>query len=152
MISEYVARKGELLPECDNNWQIIGYDFNYAGTEKVYEMIRKGEIKIPASADGRTSNIKAVNMNELAAQGIITAADAKRVEPVSEPAATEDKGTKEETKNVKQDTLKYHVVKGDCLYKIAIKFHCTISEILKLNPKIKNPDLIYIGQILILPD
>jgi hypothetical protein len=151
MISEYVASKGQLLPECDNNWEIIGYDFDYVGAEKVYEMIRKGDIKIPTSTDGRTSNIKAINMNELAELGIITTAEAKRVVTVPEPAVSEET----EIKEVAEETevaVEYYVVKGDSLYKIAKKFHCTISEILKENPKIKNPDLIYVGQILILPE
>jgi 2',3'-cyclic-nucleotide 2'-phosphodiesterase (5'-nucleotidase family) len=151
MISEYVASKGQLLPECDNNWEIIGYDFDYVGAEKVYEMIRKGDIKIPTSSDGRTSNIKAINMNELAELGIITTSEAKRVVTVPESAVSEET----EIKEVAEETevaVEYYVVKGDSLYKIAKKFHCTISEILKVNPKIKNPDLIYVGQILILPE
>lgn len=152
MISEYVAGTGKLMPECDNNWEIIGYDFDYVGTEKVYEMILKGEISIPSSTDGRTSNIKAVNMNELAEQGLITEAEAKRVEDASIKADT-DQGEAEEVNDVvKDEEIKYLVVKGDCLYRLAKKFNCSISEILKLNPKIKNPDIIYVGQILLLPE
>jgi LysM repeat protein len=152
MISEYVASTGKLMPECDNNWEIIGYDFDYVGTEKVYEMILKGEISIPSSTDGRTSNIKAVNMKELAEQGLITAAEAKRVEEASIKADT-DQGEAEEVNDVvKDEEIKYLVVKGDCLYRLAKKFNCSISEILELNPKIKNPDIIYVGQILLLPE
>jgi LysM repeat protein len=123
-------------------------------------MIRKGEIKIPTSTDGRTSNIKAINMNELLELGLVTAAEAKRVEAISEPADSEETDTEEVIEEVKEEVKEdvteeaseYNVVKGDSLYKIAKKFHCTISEILKVNPKIKNPDLIYVGQILILPE
>jgi 2',3'-cyclic-nucleotide 2'-phosphodiesterase (5'-nucleotidase family)/LysM repeat protein len=146
MISEYVASTGKIMPECDNNWEIIGYDFDYIGTEKVYEMILKGEINIPSSTDGRTSNIKAVNMKELAEQGIITAAEAKRVEKASEEVKDVVK------KEVAEEVIEHLVVRGDCLYRLAEKFNCSISEILKLNPKIKNPDLIYTGQILLLPE
>lgn len=154
MISRYVEDKGSLQPSTDNNWEIIGYDFNYAGTEKVYEMIRDGKIIIPSSADGRTTNVKSVNMNDLLKQGIITAADVKKVETVDE---------EEETDTVKQDpsqveeamtegTITYIVMKGDCLYNLAKKFESTVSEILKLNPGINNPDLIYVGQKLLLPE
>ncbi len=160
MISEYVAKIDKLMPEWDNNWEIIGYDFDYVGTDKVYDMIRSGEIKIASSADGRTSNIKAVNMNELAEQGIITEEEAGRILPVVE----EEKEVEEEqvVEPVVEDTIdeqekapttsEYVVVKGDCLSKLAKKFECTISDILNLNPKIKNPDLIYVNQILLIPE
>jgi LysM repeat protein len=85
-------------------------------------------------------------MKELAEQGIITAAEAKRVEKASEEVKDV---VKEE---VSDDVIEYLVVRGDCLYRLAKKFNCSISEILKLNPKIKNPDLIYAGQILLLPE
>lgn len=148
MISEYVASKGTINPECDNNWEIIGYNFNYAGKDKVYEMIKSGKILIPTSADGRTSNIKSVNMNDLVSQGIITAADAKLVEQPKQ----ETKPEKEKAKPVVKTTKVYKVVKGDCLYKIAIKFNCSIKKLLKLNPSIKNKNVIYVGQKIVVPN
>jgi 2',3'-cyclic-nucleotide 2'-phosphodiesterase (5'-nucleotidase family)/LysM repeat protein len=180
MISEYVAELDKLMPKCDHNWEIIGYDFDYVGTDKVYEMIRSGEIKIPTSTDGRTSNVKAVNMNELAEQGIITKEEASRIglvveEEIEEEQVQEEQVQEEQVQEEQvleeqvleeqvleeqvqeeqvdgQKTNEYIVMKGDCLYRLAKKFECTISDILNLNPKIKNPDLIYINQILIIPD
>lgn len=44
-------------------------------------------------------------------------------------------------------TTTYYVVKrGDNLSKIAKMYNTTVSAILKLNPEIKNPNLIYVGQ------
>lgn len=40
----------------------------------------------------------------------------------------------------------YTVRKGDFLSRIAGKYHTTLSKILKLNPSIKNPNLIYPSQ------
>ena len=41
----------------------------------------------------------------------------------------------------------YYVVKrGDVLSKIAVKFNTTVSNLMALNPQIKNPNLIYTGQ------
>jgi LysM repeat protein len=165
MISEYVAKQGSIMPKTEKNWEIIGYNFDYAGAEKVYDMIRKGEIAIPTSADGRTTNVKAVNMNELAKAGVITAEEAKRVseqpakpaeeKPVKEEPAkakpAKEKPAEKETVKPVEDT-KYEVVKGDCLWNLAKKFGCTISDILKLNKEIKNQDLIYVGQLLVIPD
>lgn len=147
MISKYVANKGSISPKTDKNWEIIGYDFDYIGTEKVYKMIRSGEIKIPTSVDGRTSNITAVNMNDLLKSGVITKEDAKHVEEVEE---TEE--VAEIVKPVLNEIQVYGVVKGDNLYKLAKMFDCRVTDILKLNTSIKNPDLIYIGQELIIPN
>ena len=45
----------------------------------------------------------------------------------------------------------YTVVKGDSMWKIAIKYEVGLSEIKSANPQISNPDLIYPGQILNIP-
>lgn len=48
----------------------------------------------------------------------------------------------------------YTVVKGDCLWNIAKRFYGSGAEYKKLaaaNPSIKNPNLIYPGQVLIIP-
>ena len=99
-------------------------------------------------------------MYELVEAGIITAEDAKRVSEVEEEVEEPVKEVAEEVKEepVKKETekpaknIKYKVVKGDCLWNLAKKFGCTVSDILKLNKGIKNPDLIYIGQILVIPN
>lgn len=46
----------------------------------------------------------------------------------------------------------YHtVVKGDTMWRIAVKHEVGLSEIKSANPEIKNPDIIYPGQILTIP-
>ena len=47
-----------------------------------------------------------------------------------------------------EEPIYYTVVRGDALYKIAAKFDCTIADLVKWN-NIKNPNLIYVGQKLI---
>ena len=46
----------------------------------------------------------------------------------------------------------YTIKKGDNLTKIAREFNTTVSELLKLNTNIKNPDMIYYNNILIIED
>jgi LysM repeat protein len=46
----------------------------------------------------------------------------------------------------------YVVQRGDTLRKIATRFGTTVDALLKLNPAITNPDRIYTGQKLVLPD
>ena len=45
----------------------------------------------------------------------------------------------------------YYAVKGDTLRKIAVKFNTTVDAILKVNPQITNPNLIYVGQAITIP-
>lgn len=44
----------------------------------------------------------------------------------------------------------YTVVKGDTLSEIAVKYKTTVAKLMQLNPDIKNKDLIYIGQKLVI--
>lgn len=44
------------------------------------------------------------------------------------------------------------VVSGDSMWKIAVKYQIGLSEIKAANPQITNPDLIYPGQILNIPE
>lgn len=48
-------------------------------------------------------------------------------------------------------TTTHNVVRGDTMWKIAVKYEIGLSEIKNANPHIKNPDLIYPGQILNIP-
>lgn len=152
MISEYVAASGTLTPKTVSNWKIVGYNFDYVGTEKVYDLLRSGKLLVPTSADGRTSNIKAINMKELATQGIITAAEALRPVVVEEKEDTKEE-TKEDVAIIETNKVKkYTVVKGDCLYRIAIKFKVTLKALVKANKEIKNIRQISIGQKIVIPE
>ncbi len=45
----------------------------------------------------------------------------------------------------------YYAVKGDTLRKIAAMFNTTVDAILKVNPQIANPNVIYVGQAITIP-
>lgn len=77
LIGKYVTdlKGGVVAPSCDNNWKIIGFDFNHPLKDVVFDMIRKGEIKIPTSEDGRTPNVKSVNVNDLIKEGKLSSVD-----------------------------------------------------------------------------
>ncbi len=61
-----------------------------------------------------------------------------------------DEITKVESKLVKHDV--YTVVKGDTLTDISRKYRVPISSIIESNPQIKNPNFIYIGQKINIPE
>lgn len=46
----------------------------------------------------------------------------------------------------------YTVVPGDTLWKIAVKTETGVQELINANPQLKNPDLIYPGQKINIPD
>jgi 5''-nucleotidase/2'',3''-cyclic phosphodiesterase and related esterases len=64
LISDYVAKAGTLMPECDNNWSITGIDCTVPGADKIYDAVRGGKITIPQSQDGRTPNVASLNVND----------------------------------------------------------------------------------------
>lgn len=47
--------------------------------------------------------------------------------------------------------VSHTVVRGDTMWKIAVKYEVGLSEIKSANPEIKNPDRIYPGQVLTVP-
>ena len=47
--------------------------------------------------------------------------------------------------------LSHTVVPGDTMWKLAVKYQVGTSEIISANPQVANPDLIYPGQVLNIP-
>lgn len=166
MITDYVAAlKTPLMPECDNNWKIVGADLNDPQKDLIYEKVRSGEISVPTSEDGRTPNIASLNGPALRAAGklpaltgedagtsttpatpvatipVTTPSTAPVTTPVTTPAATAG-GT-------------YTVKSGDCLWSISQQFYGTGTKwtvIYKANTAIiKNADDIQVGQVLNIP-
>ena len=48
--------------------------------------------------------------------------------------------------------LSHTVAKGDTLWKLAVKYEVGTREIINANPQVQNPDLIYPGQVLTIPE
>ncbi|HAJ32385.1 MAG TPA: bifunctional metallophosphatase/5'-nucleotidase [Candidatus Atribacteria bacterium] len=73
MIVKYVQEEkdGVLAPTVDNNWKITGVDLESPFKEVIFDMVRKGELSIPTSEDGRTLNVKALNVFELIDEGVL---------------------------------------------------------------------------------
>ena len=55
------------------------------------------------------------------------------------------------TSNVFAQPMQYTVVRGDTLWKIAVRNQISLTEIISANPQIKNPDLIYPGEKITVP-
>jgi uncharacterized YkwD family protein/spore coat assembly protein SafA len=49
------------------------------------------------------------------------------------------------------DVAKHTVISGESLWRIAVKYQVGVDEIINANPQIKNPDMIYPGQVITVP-
>ena len=154
-IADYIRERGEISPEFDNNWEVIGADFDHPLRAYVLDEVNNGNIIIPSSQDGRSYNAKAVNIYELIDEGLIPEEVLKehniveKPEPKPEPKPELKPEPKPELKPVPQPN-KYVVKPGDVLWKIAKKFNTTWQELAKFN-KLKNPNLIYPNQVIYIP-
>ena len=149
MITDYVASlQGPLMPECDNNWKIVGADLSDPQKDLIYEKVRSGEIAIPVSEDGRTPNVASLNGPALRASGVLPALAAGEKETPATPS--------EPTESSEPQTGSTHTVQpGDCLWSISQRFYGTGTRwnvIYETNKSIiRKPDFIQIGQILEIP-
>ena len=48
--------------------------------------------------------------------------------------------------------LTHTVVRGDTMWKLAVQYQVGTREIIQANPQVSNPDLIYPGQVLTIPE
>ncbi|MGL1890800.1 MAG: 5'-nucleotidase C-terminal domain-containing protein [Spirochaetaceae bacterium] len=62
LIVQYVQeeKNGVVTPDVDNNWEIIGFDFDNPLIEAVVAKAKDGSLMIPTSEDGRTMNVRAI--------------------------------------------------------------------------------------------
>ena len=62
LIRDYIlsVKGGVITPHKDNNWHIIGNDWDEQLHQKVVEMLKSGKLTLPVSEDGRAYNVKAV--------------------------------------------------------------------------------------------
>ena len=67
LIADYIqnVKGGTITPVCDNNWKIIGNDWDEALHQKAVEQLANGTLTIPTSEDGRTPNVKSITESDL---------------------------------------------------------------------------------------
>ena len=67
LIRDYIVniKGGVITPECNNNWKIVGNDWDEALRHKAVEMLASGELTIPNSEDGRTPNVKSITVDDV---------------------------------------------------------------------------------------
>jgi 2',3'-cyclic-nucleotide 2'-phosphodiesterase (5'-nucleotidase family) len=71
LIIKYITeeKNGKATPDLTQNWEIVGADYEHPLKDDVYDMILDGTVTIPTSEDGRTPNVKSVNIGDLIEDG-----------------------------------------------------------------------------------
>lgn len=147
-IAKHIKELGTIEPKVDNNWEIIGAELNHPLREYIIGKVNSGEIEIPKSEDGRSYNAKALNIFELAKEGMIPEELLKEYNIVVEENKPEvEEEVKEE---VATKDIVYIVKSGDVLWKIAEKFGLAWEKLSEYN-KMKNPHFILPGQKILIP-
>ena len=69
LLGEYIrtVKGGVLTPAMDNNWKIVGNNWNPADHEKAVQLLREGKLSLSENADSRTLPGKAITTADLAA-------------------------------------------------------------------------------------
>lgn len=67
LIGKYIkeVKAGAITPVMNNNWKIVGNNWDPAKRAEAVKLINEGKIKIPVSEDGRTPNVAAVTEKDL---------------------------------------------------------------------------------------
>ena len=67
LIADYIinVKDGTLRVECDNNWMLVGNDWDEELHAMAVEQLAEGKLAIPVSEDGKTSNVKSITADDL---------------------------------------------------------------------------------------
>lgn len=131
-------------------YSIIREHWNEDGTSvmDILETVQKGDLLTFTSDRFSTFVIVKAEMEDASAAPPTTPAPAPIVTPV--PTKTPVSApVKTESPKVTFEPVTYIVQNGDTLSKIAYKHGLSLREILALNPQIKNPNLIYCKQVIV---
>ncbi|MBE1553364.1 5'-nucleotidase C-terminal domain-containing protein [Sporosarcina limicola] len=85
--------KGEYKPVIQDNWKIVGVDTKSPARSAVVDLVNKGILEIPATEDGKFTNIASINVNDTVTKQEINALSLKA--KVSESLFSEVKTTGE---------------------------------------------------------
>jgi len=81
LIIKYINEEkgGIATPTVDNNWRIVGNTFEHPLKDAALDLVVSGEVEIATSEDGRTPNVKSINVYDLIKDGYFPDYDALTV-------------------------------------------------------------------------
>ena len=69
-IKEYIEKEGTMTPVTNNNWKIIGTNWDEELHTIAVKAVNDGVLTIPKSSDGRTENVRAITEADLIHAGL----------------------------------------------------------------------------------
>ncbi|MEG0386959.1 MAG: 5'-nucleotidase C-terminal domain-containing protein, partial [Niameybacter sp.] len=69
-VKEHIEKEKTITPVADNNWKVVGTDWNLELRKIAVEAINNGTLTLPTSADGRTVNVSAITELDLINAGL----------------------------------------------------------------------------------
>lgn len=108
LIGDYIknVKKGVIKPEVSGNWKIIGNNWNKEFHQNAVELVADGIITVPASEDGRDSNVRS-----------ITKADIEPYVRIDEPGKVTS--VKVKSKKAKSAVVTFKSVKNAVRYEVS---------------------------------
>ena len=69
LLGEYIrtVKGGTIEPHVDNNWKLVGGNWNAADHEKAVKLLREGKLALSENADSRTLPGKAITTADISA-------------------------------------------------------------------------------------
>ena len=136
--------------ECDLNW--------FRGTEEELYAFANVKPKEPVSYTVKSGDtFKAIaekykiTVDELLTSNPQLLAEGMKlsipVPTISKPIASDNSTTNTATSSTRTHTVK----QGDTIGTIAQKYGVTVDAIKAINPQLTNPNLIYVGQVIVIP-
>ena len=67
LIGNYIqnVRNGIIMPDCNHNWILTGYDWDEDLHAQAVELVEEGKLTILSSEDGRCTNIASITVDDL---------------------------------------------------------------------------------------
>ncbi len=65
MIKVYIEEQKIIKPELDNNWKLIGYNWDQTKRDTVVKLVNEGKLALPTSQDGRTPNVRSITWDDV---------------------------------------------------------------------------------------
>lgn len=108
LIGDYIknVKKGVIKPEVSGNWKIVGNNWNKEFHQNAVELVADGIITVPASEDGRDSNVRS-----------ITKADIEPYVRIDEPGKVTS--VKVKSKKAKSAVVTFKSVKNAVRYEVS---------------------------------
>ena len=70
-------KKGEYKPTIQSNWKVVGVDAKSPARKAVVELVNKGILTVPATEDGKYTNVASINVKDAITPQVIKELSAK---------------------------------------------------------------------------